>query len=71
MLLFKNRMLKRRGALFIAVSEEVVKQSYEAPSWERDFLVLRELLRNFYDATALNRKFICLEGKGLLFIDQR
>lgn len=77
MLLFaKNRMvtreMRKHGALFIAVvSEEVVKQSYEAPSWKRHFLILRELLRNFYDITALNRKFISLEGKRLLSIDQR
>lgn len=71
MLLFKNRMPKRRGSTAHYLSPLVRKLLSKVTRRPVDFLVLRELLRNFYDATALNRKFICLEGKGLLSIDQR
>lgn len=53
-MLTTEREMRKHAALFIAVSEEVVKQSYEAPSWERDFLLF------FLFTTAFDRKFIPL-----------
>lgn len=60
-MLTTEREMRKHAALFIAVSEEVVKQSYEAPSWERDFLLfLTRAFFFFFFTTAFDRKFIPL-----------
>lgn len=58
--------MRKHGALFIAVSEEVVKQSYEAP---RHFLALS----SFYETLTTplrveSRNYLFLPGREMPFI---